>query len=96
MRKLLIKITKFLIEYCIINSTTKLTREYLLNRGWMFEEFNNEIYWVEKHIKERDKIFIKFDGGFYRIYHGKNKTFIGLENSLEFFEIYYSLLNMTV
>ena len=71
----------------IVLKDNLLTPEYLENNGWVKE--NNS--WVEPNIKERDKIWIDFENHYFRCYHGKDKTFIGLERKIEWFEIYYLL-----
>jgi hypothetical protein len=64
-----------------------LTPEHLENNGWVKENKS----WVEPNIKERDKIWIDFEHHYFRVYHGKDKTFIGLESKIEWFEMYYLL-----
>jgi hypothetical protein len=79
-----------LIALRIVNSKTPLTKEYLILKGWILED---GIFWVEKEVKERDKIRIQFESHYYRVWHGENKTFIALESSLEWFENYYLLIH---
>ena len=71
----------------IVLKDNLLTPEYLENNGWIKEGKS----WIEPNIKERDKIWIDFEHHYFRVYHGKDKTFIGLESKIEWFEMYYLL-----
>ncbi|MFT7155272.1 MAG: hypothetical protein ACI8Q1_000273 [Parvicella sp.] len=71
----------------IVLKENLLTPKHLENNGWIKEGES----WVEPNIKERDKIWIDFEHHYFRIYHGKDKTFIGLESKIEWFEMYYLL-----
>lgn len=71
----------------IINSSNRLTPEYLLQKGWVEE---NEDYF-EPNVKDRDRIIISFEGNYYRVWHSANRTFIALESTLEWFELHYML-----
>lgn len=73
----------------IVYSKTRLTPEYLLAHGWIEEDG----YYTESNIKDRYRIYIKFEDYYYRIFYSANKTFITLESSLEWFEMYYLLLH---
>lgn len=77
-----------LIANRIVHGQNRLTRDYLMSKGWDLEDGK---YWVEKGIKGRDKIWIEFENHYYRVWHGKERTFIALESSLEWFENYYLL-----
>lgn len=79
-----------LIANRIVHGQNRLTRGYLMSKGWGLEDGK---YWVEKGIKDRDKIWIEFESDYYRVWHGKERTFISLEISLEWFENYYLLAN---
>ena len=69
----------------IIHEQNLLTPEYLKSKGWVEEDG----FWIEQEIKSRDKIWIQFEHHYFRIWHGKERTFVGLESKLEWFEIYY-------
>lgn len=71
----------------IVHEKERLTPEYLIQKGWIEEDG----YYSEKNVKERDRIWIKFEGHFYRAYYGRYKTFIALETSLEWFNLFYLL-----
>ena len=71
----------------IVHKSARLTTEYLIQSGWTEEDG----YYSEPNIKERDRIWIKFEGHFYRAYYGRYKTFIALETSLEWFNLFYLL-----
>lgn len=73
----------------IVFSKKLLTRDYLHSKGWEAEGK----YWTQKDVKDRYKIWIEFENGNYRVWHGKEKTFIALESRLEWFEIYYLMLH---
>jgi len=84
-----------LLAISIVYSYKLLTPDYLIVRGWVEESDN---CYSEPNVKDRDKITIEFekDKGnyFYRVYHSKNKTFVALESSVEWFELYYSIILM--
>lgn len=82
------KLSVKLIANRIVHGQNKLTRDYLMSKGWDLEDGK---FWVEKDIKDRDKIWIEFENHYYRVWHGKERTFIALESSLEWFENYYLL-----
>jgi hypothetical protein len=82
------KLAVKLIANRIVHGQNRLTRDYLMLKGWDLEDGK---YWVEPNIKDRDKIWIEFENHYYRVWHGKERTFITLESSLEWFENYYLL-----
>lgn len=71
----------------IVHCQNLLTPEYLEARGWI----KDGLYWVEPDIKDRDKIWIQFDAHYFRVWKGKEQTFIGLESKVEWFELFYLL-----
>ncbi len=73
----------------IIRSGNTLTAEYLLGKGWV----KDGDYYVESNIKDRDKVWIKIDHYYYRVFHGRTKTFIALESTIEWFELYYLIIH---
>jgi len=42
-------------------------------------------------MKDRDLITIQFESHYYRVWHSSKLTFIALESSVEWFELYYLL-----
>lgn len=81
---------KFAIKVIAINIVkhgNQLTHEYLLKKGWI----EKDDFWIEPNAKERDKIWIQFEHHYFKIWHGKERTFIGLESKVEWFEVYYLL-----
>lgn len=84
------KLAVKLISNRIAHSLNSLTPEYLQNKGWIQEGE----YWVEPNIKDRDKIWVQFEYHYYRVRHGRDKTFIALESSLEWFQNYYLLVHV--
>ncbi len=81
------KLSIALIANRIVHGQEYLTPQYLLSKGWIQEGD----FFVEQNIKERDKIWIQFENHYFRIYHGAERTFIGLESKKEWFENYYLL-----
>ena len=72
----------------IVHSTEMLTAEYLTAKGFI----NDDGWYVESDLKDENKIWVKFDEhGHATIWHGKEKTFITNESTLEWFEIHYLL-----
>lgn len=95
MRGLIIFLLKFeyiraIVESLVsINQSENLTPKHLIDLGWVKENG----FFVEKSIKDRDKIWIEFEDSFFRVYHGKDKTFIALNKKKSWFDSYYSLIN---
>ena len=81
------KLAVKMIANRIIYSQNLLTPDYLKSKGWIKENG----FWVEPNIKERDKIWIQFENHYFRVWHGRDRTFISLETKLEWFENYYLL-----
>jgi len=73
-----------IISHNIIHSTNKLSKEYLLQHGWV----ENDGYVYEPNLKEKRTVWINFGDGFYRIFYGEKKTFIALESSFEYFQLF--------
>ena|SRR5690606_32000696 len=72
----------------VVRSDTKLTPQHLESLGWI----NENGFYIEPNIKERDKIWIQFEHHYYRVYHGERKTFISLQSRKEWFDTYYWLI----
>lgn len=81
------------IQKSLIYKDTQLTPDMLTKSGWIREEdsVRNKTYYVEANIKERDKVSIEFEGHYYRVWHGKDRTFIALESSAEWLQMYLLL-----
>ena len=84
-----------IISINILTYGNKLTPDYLLKNGWIikFDTITKKSYYCEPNIKERDTIYIEFESNYYRVWHGKAKTFIALESSIEWFECYYLIIS---
>jgi len=76
-----------LIANRIVHGQNQLTPKYLRDRGWIEEDG----FFIEPNIKDRDKIWLQFENHYFRIWHGKERTFIGLESKVEWFDNYYLL-----
>ena len=76
----------------IVHEKERLTPEYLIQKGWIKDKEHKNFYY-EPEVKERYKIWVEFDDHdfSFRVYYGRNKTFIALEKSLEWFNMFYLL-----
>jgi len=81
----MLRLAKIIIARHIVRSPTKLTPEYLTKRGWIEQDG----YFFEPGLKDRDRISISFDQNTYRVWHSNKLTFIAMESSVEWFDIYY-------
>lgn len=81
------KLAKKFISINIVHYGTQLTPKYLIERGWAEEDG----YYIEPNIKDRDRISISFEHHYYRVWHSDKRTFIALESTIEWFELYYLL-----
>ena len=68
----------------IVHSQNLLRPNYLIEKGWVEEDG----FYFELNTKDRDKIWIQFEDRYFRVWHGKEKTFIGIESKVEWFETY--------
>lgn len=87
--KWLYKLALKVIAINIINHGTRLTPDYLMKKGWILQDG----FYIEPNIKDRDLISISFEAHFYRVWHSSKRTFIAVENTVEWFENYYLLLH---
>lgn len=78
---------KDILKNTISESNDLLTPEYLLQRGWIEEDG----FYYQPNIKDRDRISISFEHHYYRVWHSEKRTFIALESTVEWFELYYLL-----
>lgn len=76
----------------LINGT-KLTPEILLKNGWQQEKVFDKTFYTEPEVKDRDKVWVHFEHHYYRVFHGPDRTFIALEVSVEWLELYKLLLD---
>ena len=88
-KSFLYNFSKKFIAKTIINSENILTPEYLLNKGWIKEGE----YYIEPGIKDRDRISVSFEDHHYRVFHSRKLVFVALESKVEWFDIYYLLMN---
>lgn len=88
-RNWLFALSHMIIANQIVRHDETLTPEYLEAFGWILIKG----YYIEPGIKDRDRISVKFDGNFYRVYHSANRTFIAFQNGVKWFETYYLMLN---
>ncbi len=70
----------------IVHCQNLLTPEHLKEKGFIQGEDGT---FYQPDIKDRDKIWIEFEHHYYRVWHGRERTFIALESKLEWFETYY-------
>jgi hypothetical protein len=88
-KKWLYNFSKKIIFRRIVLDDNLLTPNYLENKGWV-KDGNT---WTEPNVKQRDKIWIEFENHYFRCFIGKDKTFVGLESSEEWFDMFYLLLH---
>lgn len=85
---------KYLVKQ-LINSKTKLTKEYLESLNYVphYIKELDKTFWCDPDVKDRDLIWVEFENNYYRVYHSKDKTFIALEKSKEWFDLYTALVH---
>jgi len=78
------------IAWRIWVSDEKLTPQILVDAGWVAEDdvVRGKTFWYEPNIKDRDRVSIEFENHYYRVWHGKDKTFIAMESSVEWLHVY--------
>ncbi|MBN4061684.1 hypothetical protein JYU20_00620 [Bacteroidales bacterium AH-315-I05] len=96
-KRFIYKIAVKFIAYTIRKNGTQLTPELLLSSGWI--KTGNEYH--EPDIKDRDRVTITFAHHFlsvryYRVWHSKDKTFIALDSSKEWLQVYLLLRSQCV
>ena len=79
----------------IINSKTRLTVEYLIKNGWRteYDKITDKTFYVEPNIKDRDKVSVEFESHYYRVWHGRERTFVALETSVEWLQLHLLLID---
>lgn len=83
----LFRLAKKVIAKRLVYSSNLLTPQYLIERGWVEENG----YYIEPNLKDRDRISISFEHHYYRVWHSEKRTFFALESTIEWFEMYYLL-----
>ncbi len=84
-KKWIYELALSIIANRIVHYQNLLKPDYLTKKGWIEEDG----YYFEPEIKESSRIWIKFEHHYFRVWYGKEKTFIGLESKVEWFETYY-------
>lgn len=94
LKKYIYELAVKVVNKRIEDKITPLSKQYLLDKGWdtEWDEVRKKLFYIEPNIKDRDKISIEFEAHYYRVWHGKERTFIALESSQEWFDLYYSLI----
>ena len=88
------KLVMTFIAKRLVHSSNKLTPQYLLSKGWIMQEGNDDrVLYVEENMKDRDRVTISFSGNGYVVRHSDKRLFIAAETSLEWFEMYYLLIH---
>jgi hypothetical protein len=95
MKKFIYRLALKLIVKQVINSSNKLTVEYLIRNGWRteYDKTTEKTFYVEPNIKDRDKVSIDFENHYYRVFHGKERTFVALETSVEWLQLHLLLID---
>lgn len=77
----------------LVYSENRLTPKHLEDMGWMpyFDDVRQKTFYCESDIKSRDRILVDFENHYYRVWHGKDVTFIALETTKEWFDLYYMM-----
>lgn len=94
MKKLLYKIAMRIVHKNLF-SQNRLTAGYLISKGWVlqFDETLRKDFYVEPNVKDRDTVWVEFEAYYYRVWHGREKTFIALQTSIEWLQMYMMLMN---
>jgi len=91
---LIFKLAMIFIAKRLVHSDNRLTPDYLLSRGWVMQEgIKESVMYAEPNMKDRDRISISFESHYYRVWHSKAETFIALESTIEWFEMYYLIIH---
>lgn len=91
MKQMLLRITLKVLRWLIKRKGDQLTPDHLYRAGWVIEVQNGRTFFIEPNIKGRDKVWISFENHYYRIYHGENRTFIDLQGTLQWLQVYLFL-----
>jgi hypothetical protein len=66
--------------------------EFLQNHLQISHFYDDKTNQMVCYSDEVQQAMIEFEGDCFRVWHGKGRTFIAYEDSLEWFETYYFLL----
>jgi|TARA_Y100000310_G_scaffold169451_2_gene169511 hypothetical protein len=88
-RNWIYRLARKVIAKHIIKHGRTLHPNDLIKLGWV----EKDGYYTEPNIKDRDRITIQFENHYYRVWHSADKTFIALESTYEWFEMYYLLIH---
>ena len=91
MKQWLLNIILKVLRWLIRRKGDQLLSDHLYDAGWIIEVQNERAFFIEPNIKGRDKIWISFENHYYRIYHGENRTFIDLQCTLQWLQVYLFL-----
>ena len=96
MKKLLFKWAMSILKKNL-EEGENLKPEHLVNLGWKKIPGYGTTMMVEPEIKDRDMVWIEFCGAYgrvdyYRVWHGRERTFIALKAKKAWFDAYYMLL----
>lgn len=90
MKTILLKLILKISYWLAFQKKTQLTPFDLMRAGWIE---NVDHFWVQPSIKDRDRVSIKFENHYFRVYHSEKMTFIALQDSKEWLQLYLSLLD---
>lgn len=88
MKNLLLNITIKIARWLMTSRGTQLVAERLMWAGWDPVSIDGRIFFIEPTVKIRDRVWIEFENHYYRVYHGEKRTFIALESSKEWLQMY--------
>ena len=91
---ILYKLALRIVANRIAKSKTRLTPQYLFDRGWIpyLDIKMGKTYIIKGTVRKR--VWVWFAGKeFYQIYYGCNKRYIALAESVELLEAYMVLVN---
>ena len=83
------RIAKTILFNSICESNTRLTGTHLTDKGFIKRDGS----FFEENVKERDRLYITFYERWYSVRYGLDRTFITNESSLEWFELFYSIIH---
>lgn len=90
-KKWVTKLLYMILSNQIVHSKTKLTKQYLKSKGFRYNPSTHR--WSEPNINLDNTIFIQFaEAECYRVFYGRERVFIGLHQSQEWFDMYYFIM----
>jgi hypothetical protein len=90
MKRHILKIIIKILYWLLFKKGNQLQPWDLTAAGWVIDESG---FYVEPNIKDRDRVSIQFENHYYRIYHSEYRTFVALEYSREWLQIYLFALD---